>query len=174
MMTDPLYGTAAWEGGDDAFPPENENLTGDRRTEARLCALQALFQVIVTGADGKSVAKDFAAGRVKRTGADKKLFALIMDEAVGVAPADNAPRYRDMVAAHLLEGWTLDRLDPVQYALLWAAAAEMSANTTVGPKVVINEFMNISKGFAKPEEVAFINATLDRIARKLRPDGFAG
>lgn len=172
MMTDPLYGTAAWEGGEDAFPPENENLTGDRRTEARLCAVQALFQVIVADADGRTVARDFTAGRVKRTGADKKLFALIMAEAIGEAPVDNRTRYRDLVAAHLLEGWTLDRLDPVQYALLWAAAAELSAHTQVGPKVVINEFMNISKGFAKPEEVAFVNAALDRMARKLRPDGF--
>lgn len=161
-----------WSAGEDAFPAENENLTGDRRTEARLCVVQALFTMIIQNdadaVSGLVVMKEFLNGRVKRTAADKKLFTLVMDEAVR-----DAARYRSMLEAQLLEGWTLERIDPVQYALMWAAAAELSANTSVGPKVVLNEFVNIAKGFAKPDEVAFINAAMDSMARAIRPDAFS-
>lgn len=153
-----------WEKGDDAFPLEGEQLTGDRRTEARLCAVQVVFQAKAMGAHVHDIAGEFLPN-VKKRKADKKLFALITEES-GVG----ADRYEAMIAAHLLEGWSLDRLDPVHFALLWAACAELTANIEVGPKIILNEYLNISKGFAKAEDVAFINAALDRLARKIRGD----
>lgn len=160
------FGAATdWLAGEDAFPESDTNLTGDRRTEARLCAVQALFQAVVGHADAATATKDFLADQVKRRNADKKIFLLIMDEA-----GSAQPRYMELLKAHLLENWTLERIDPVQVALLWAAAAELTAHVAVSPKVTINEFLNIAKGFAKPEEVAFVNAVLDRMVKQLRPD----
>ncbi|HEX2859647.1 MAG TPA: transcription antitermination factor NusB [Alphaproteobacteria bacterium] len=158
----------AWEAGEDAFPLENSPLVKDSRTEARICAVQALFQAKARGQDVADVAAEFAGARLKRRKADKKMFDAITAEA-----ARGAERHAALIGANLLEEWPMDRLDAVHYALLWAATAELFARADVTPPVVINEFVNIAKGFvASPEEVAFVNATLDKIARAVRGEFF--
>jgi N utilization substance protein B len=157
-----------WETGDDAFPLENTPLVKDSRTEARICAVQALFQAKARGQDVAEVAKEFEGARLKKRKADKKLF-----EAVTAEAARGAERHDALIRANLLAEWPAERLDAVHYALLWAATAELFARAEVKPPVVINEFVNIAKGFAaSPEEVAFINATLDKIARSVRGEAF--
>ena len=155
--------TAQWEAGEDAFPSEKANLTGDKRTEARLCAVQALFQSRTMGLHPADVAEEFTRTRLPTRTADKKLFALVMDEA-----SSGQDRYMAMISAHLLDNWSLDRLDPVQIALLWAALAELAANADAPTKVVFNEYLNISKGFMGEKEVGYINRVLDAAGKKIR------
>ncbi len=158
----------AWEMGEDAFPAENAPLVKDSRTEARICAVQALFQAKARGQGVAEVAKEFGVSRIKRRKADKKLFEAITAEA-----ERGAERHDALIRANLLADWPAERLDAVHYALLWAATAELFARADVNPPVVINEFVNIAKGFAaSPEEVAFVNATLDKIARAVRGEAF--
>jgi N utilization substance protein B len=160
--------TKPWELGDDAFPLENTPLVADSRTEARICAVQALFQARARGQAVAEVAKEFGTARLKKRKADKKLFELITAEA-----ERGGERHAQLITANLIDGWTPERLDAVHHALLWAATAELFARADVKPPVVINEFVNIAKGFAaRPEEVAFINATLDKIARAVRGEAF--
>lgn len=152
-----------WEKGDDAFPLENVPLTEDRRTEARICAVQGLFQSVLMGKNAADIAKEFEVTRLSRRKADKKLFALIMAEA-----AAGTERYREMISSNLSEGWEWGRMDPVLRALLWAGCAEMTANDKVGLPVVVNEYINISKGFLDEEQVGFVNRLLDLLGRKIR------
>ena len=155
-----------WEDGPDAFPETTSSLTGDRRTEARLCALQALFAV-GNGTDPVEVRKQFVS-ELKARKADRSVFDTIFDEATD-SHTNAEVRYHELIAAHLHEDWPIKRIDPVIKALLWAAAAELAANTKAPKGAVLNEFINISKGFCAPKDVAFINAALDGIAKKLRP-----
>lgn len=158
--------TDLWTQGEDAFPPENQSLTGDRRTEARLAAVQALFAVgLLEGkGDPTTLQKDFAP-RLKQRKADTKLFTLIFE----AATADR-PRYAAMLQAHAREDWPLERMDPVLLALFWAMAAELSANPAAGSKIVLNEFLNIAKGFVSQPEVSWLNAVGAQLATKLRAD----
>jgi N utilization substance protein B len=156
-----------WETGDDAFPPENSPLLADTRTEARLLAVQALAQARLRGQHPADVAAEFTAHRLKKRQADKKLFAAILAEA-----QSGAERHAQAIAANLLEGWPAERLDPVHYAILWAGLAELSAGAQTPPKVILNEYVNISKGFCDPKETAFLNATLDKLARMVRGESF--
>lgn len=152
-----------WDAGDDAFPRDGKNLSGDARTEARVCAVQALFSARSMGETVDDVAAGMLAD-VKARKADAAVFAAIVSEA-----GDGAGRYETLIANHLLDEWPMSRLDPVLYALLWAACAELAARPDVPVKVVINEFLNIAKGFAsKPSEVGFVNVVLDRVAPKIR------
>ncbi|RYG59244.1 MAG: transcription antitermination protein NusB [Alphaproteobacteria bacterium] len=151
-----------WDNGDDAFPPENKGLTGDSRTEARLCAVQGLYQSLVMPADARDVAAEFE-GRLGRRKADKKMFRAIMAEA-----GEGAERFKVMLAAEIQENWEWDRMDPVLRALAWAGAAELSAIPDVPVAVVVNEYLNISKAFVTAEEVAYLNRTLDSVAKKVR------
>lgn len=152
-----------WLQGEDAFPEDNGSLTGHPRTEARLCAVQALFSAGQRGLDPRDAAVDFLAG-VKARKADAALFAAVATEA-----GEGTERYAAMLAAQASDEWPIDRMDPVHRALLWAAAAELTAMSETPAKVVISEYLNIAKGFAaKPSEVGFINAMLDKLAVKIR------
>lgn len=151
-----------WENGEDAFPLENVSLTGDNRTEARLCAVQGLYQALVVGADARDVAKEFSVNKLNRRKADKKLFGLIMQEA-----GEGAERYRTLLEAEIQDGWEWKRMDPVLRALGWAGAAELTANDAP-VAVVISEYLNIAKAFVAPDEVAYLNRVLDGVGKKVR------
>ena len=152
-----------WQQGEDAFPKLRGSLTGDSRTEARVCAVQCLFAARASNGDVAETAADLLE-EVKSRKADKVLFAVITTEA-----GEGAVRYQSLIKVQLLEEWPLDRLDPVLYALLWAAAAELTSRPDTPAKVVMNEFINIAKGFAsKPSEVGFVNVVLERISGVVR------
>jgi len=155
--------TFAWDNGEDAFPAERGQLTGDRRTEARLCAVQALYQAMVMGRDPRDIAKEFEGGQLARCKADKKLFALIMGEA-----GEGAERYKAMLLAEVREGWEWARMDPVLRALGWAGAAELTANAETPVAVLVSEYLNIGKAFVQHDEVAYLNRLLDSVAKKVR------
>lgn len=155
--------TDAWAAGEDAFPLLHESLTGHPRTEARVAATQTLFSAKTMQADVRSLAAEHLTD-VKKRKADAGLFADIITEA-----GTGAARYEALMAAHTLDEWPLDRLDPVHYAIIWAACAELTAKPDTPTKVILNEYINIAKGFAsKPADIGFMNAILDRIAQKIR------
>lgn len=151
-----------WEAGEDAFPLENVRLTPDDRTEARLCAVQVLYQALVMGRDARDAAKDFSPKLGKRK-ADKKLFGLITAEA-----GEGAERYKTLLEAELREGWEWARVDPVLRALAWAGAAELTAHEGVSVAVVVSEYLNIAKAFVGPEETAYLHRVLDGVGKKVR------
>ena len=68
--------------------------------------------------------------------------------------------------------WPLARIDPVLRALLRAGAAELSMADGPPAKVVINEYLDVARGFFTGPEPGMANAVLDRLARLLRPAEF--
>lgn len=148
---------------EDDFPEEGENLTGDKRTEARLCAVQALYQIIFVGADIQMVTDSFLTHEIPSRKAEKKIFVGIMADA-----KEAVSRYLELISAHLTDEWTLERVDPVAKAILVAALSEASGFPTTPEKVIFNEYINISKGFFEEKEVGFINGLLDKVLPKIR------
>ena len=73
-----------------------------------------------------------------------------------------------MIASTLAEDWRLERMESVVRAILRAAVFELSHDTAVPTPVVINEYIEITKAFCSPSEVAFVNASLDALAKLLR------
>ncbi|PIZ30916.1 MAG: hypothetical protein COY40_03455 [Alphaproteobacteria bacterium CG_4_10_14_0_8_um_filter_53_9] len=161
-MKDYITTDLDWDNGEDAFPHERLSLTGDERTEARLATVQVLFWARSRDVDIRDVSGDFR-GRLKVRKANKKLYDLLVDELAG-----GLDRYETMLSAHLLENWTLDRLDPVLACVLMVAFAEMAANDEAPLPVLYNEYLNISKGFAPAEDVGFVNKVLEVVGKKVR------
>lgn len=145
----------------DAFP-EDGSITGDSRTEARLLALQAIFQHVFVNQELSKVRDEFLQFYVKQHKADKKILTQILDNV-----SINQERYEELVAANLNEKWTYDRLGLVEKSLLIAAVSELSLEKTP-TKVIINEYINIAKGYFAEKEVGFINGILDNLAKKIR------
>ncbi len=140
------------------------------RRAARLAAVQAIYQMELTGDDAESVADEFIEHRlstdpdIQSIGQpDEQLFGDIVR---GVphhqAEIDTA------IAKCLASNWKLDRIDSIMRAILRAGAYEFIARRDVPAKVVIDEYIDVAHAFVEGDESAFINAVLDRMAHRKR------
>lgn len=156
-----------WEAGDDAFPPEAVQLTPDRRTEARLCVVQALAQHLLAKQPLAQVGLEFTSRLGKRK-ADKSVWTRIWSSATD--SSTNAPqRFMDLLAAEQLPNWDWPRMDPVLRATMWAASAELASTPDLPTPILISEYLNIARGFLADDEVKYLQKSLAGIATKLRP-----
>ena len=148
-------------------------MSGNRiqpRSVARLAAVQALYQMEVSGAGVDSVIREFGEHRFDRdvegeqlAAADETFFA---DLARGVVA--NQAKIDQGIVKRLASGWRLERLDATARAVLRAGAFELMYRSDVPTEVVINEYVEIAKSFFEGPEAGFINGALDAIARDAR------
>ncbi len=143
----------------------------DARRAARLGAVQALYQMEMSGASTADVIAEFDSGKLPReteatftdSEGDPQLFKTLVENAV-----DRQATLDRAIARHLSKGWRLERLDAVARAILRAGAAELEQRADIPVAVVIDEYVEIAKRFFDGPEPGFVNATLDACARDLR------
>ena len=146
----------------------------NRRRAARLAAVQALYQVDVTGERPEKVAGEFTEHRLARLlepidpdatspSVDREWFKLVT---VGAWAARE--RLDPEIERCLAPGWTLARCGFLLRATLRAGAYELAERTDVPVRVVINEYVELAHLFFTDTEPGFVNAVLDRLAPKLR------
>jgi transcription antitermination protein NusB len=149
------------------------------RTASRVAAVQALFQAEQAGDNPETVIDQFVRHRLgdlagqdgfedgRIPDAEVPLFARVVREAV---------RRQDVIDPLLADAlpadWPLLRLDPVLRALMRAGAAELSMSDGPPAKVVINEYLDIARGFFTGPEPGLANAVLDKVARSVRGGEF--
>lgn len=152
---------------------------GRPRTGARVAAVQALFQSEQSGDSAETVADQFIRHRIG-AGEGAQGFE------DGTVPLAHVPLFQAIlrhcahraedvdaeIRARLQRDWTLERLDPVLRALLRAAAAELLSGTEPPARVVINEYLDVARGFLDDETARFANGVLDAMAHALRPAEF--
>lgn len=145
------------------------------RAAGRLAAVQALYQMEMTGIDVNAVIAEFRAGRLGQeidgaqyADADAGLFADLLRGVVSrQAEVDN------LLAGALKPEWPLARLDATLRALIRAAVYELMARPEVPAKVVLSQYIDIAHAFFSGAEPSLANGVLDNIARLLHPDAFA-
>ncbi len=158
----------------EAGAPNNpESARRSARRAARLAAVQALYQMELSGSTPQAAMQDIRAGRLPalETGpadvdVDSDLFARIVEGAVAQQGAVDTA-----IARALSQGWRLERIDAVARAVLRAGLVELWSDSATPQAVVISEFVEVSKGFFEGPEPGFINAALDAAARAVRPEG---
>ena len=158
-------------------PASRNEIAGSARAErrsARLAAVQALYQMELAGGDAETVAQEFLDHRFQREPELAKAGA--PDEALFRAILAGVPHHQAeidrAIASCLTASWRLERIDSILRAILRAAACELIARHDVPGRVVIDEYLEIAHGFCGEEERAFVNAVLDRLARRKRPAEF--
>lgn len=150
------------------------NAFQEERSGARLAALQALYQMEMTGGAPDDVVKEFIDHRfgtdaeAGTAGAHDKVFFADLVEGV----LKHQVEIDRTLADGLAQGWTLARIDSILRALLRVAVYELVARKDVPAKVVIDEYVELSRDFFEGEEPKFVNAVLDRIARRKRAKEF--
>jgi N utilization substance protein B len=134
-----------------------------RRSEQRRAAVFALYQHDVTGRPLDDVF-DRTAGHFTR--------------ALAHATADNAQEL-DQHIANNAKGWTLDRIAPLERAILRTALLEMlhpdlvEADRPIPPEGAIDEAVETTKAFCGADAPGFVNGILGAVLREVRQNGGA-
>lgn len=152
--------------------PKNQNR--QKRSAARLYAVQALFQMEARAQTVEIVQREFADFRFGQVvdgdelaEGDLGLFQKLTNTAV-----NDQAKIDQMTDRALVAKWPIDRIDPTLRALFRAAGAELITPGTP-PKVVITEFVDVARAFfPEGREPSFVNAVLDHMAREAQPDAF--
>lgn len=151
-----------------------KEMARQRRSVARLMAVQALYQQAMTGAATAPLLAEFHAHRLRGEAREGELApaeAGFFDDLVKGAMAREA-ELDSRIAAFLTSGWTLERLDPLMRAILRAGAYEMVARPDVPLAAVVSEYVDVARAFYPRGEAGFVNAVLDRLGHAARnPSG---
>lgn len=144
------------------------------RTNARLAAVQALYQMEAVGAGVESVILEF---RTHRLGgdiegcllheADEEFFSELLRGVIRLQS-----KIDPQIERRLAKSWTLARLDATARAILRAAVFELASRPDIPARSIINEYLEIANAFFGEDDPRFINAVLDVLARELRADEF--
>ncbi|WP_422023995.1 transcription antitermination factor NusB [Pyruvatibacter mobilis] len=148
------------------------------RSNARLAAVQALYQMDVGGADIGDVIAEFRAARLGRAYDGDTAEELAEDlpadadffESIVRGVVERQGDIDPSIDGALAKGWRLPRLDATLRAILRAGTFEIYGRSDVPPKTVINEYVTVAKAFFEKDEPRVVNAVLDRLARELLGD----
>ena len=131
-----------------------------RRTDQRRAAVFALYQHDLTGRPLDDLFEHGAASFTR---------------ALAHATSDNAEAI-DARIERLAKGWTLERIAPLERAILRLALLEMlhpevvEGDTPIPPEGAIDEAVETAKSFCGAEAPGFVNGILAAVMRTSIPD----
>ena len=134
------------------------------RTKARECALQALYQLDLSGGDAREALRGVLA-HFEEADSSTERFA---DELVRGVQSERAQI--DELIQTSSTHWKLDRMARVDRNILRLAVYEMLRRADVPVRVTLNEAVELGKKYGSEESSAFVNGVLDRIAHMQLPN----
>jgi len=144
----------------------------NKRGAARLSAVQALYQVELTGAGVKEIIAEYEKLRLGQEidgdiyiEADKNWFRTTLTGVIELQKTIDP-----IIHEALPQGWPLKRLEVLLRAILRAAVFELVKRKDVPSVVVINEYVDIAKAFFDGDEWRMANGVLDKVARNINSD----
>ena len=132
------------------------------RRQSREVALQSLYAWQLSGGDVLEELK----GNEGYERSDRELAEAIVR---GVREGEEG--LKALIAPHVDR--PLERLSPVERAILYIGVFELRAHPETPFKVVINEAVELGKSFGGNEGHRFVNGVLEKVAAALRPDEVA-
>src|ERR1700751_1416825 len=146
----------------------------NRRGAARLAAVQALYQMDISGAGINDVFAEFESHWIGNEVEGEKYLpaeaAFFRDVVAGVV-RDQA-KLDPLIDEALSKGWPLKRVDAILRAVLRAGAYELEHRPDVPGRVVVSEYVDVAHAFLARGETGMVNAVLDQIARQFRGEEF--
>jgi transcription antitermination protein NusB len=146
----------------------------NRRGAARFHAVQALYQMDMTGAGLNEVLAQFESNWLGREVEGEQYLpaevAFFRDIVSGVVDVQ-----RDLdpcIDAALEATWPLKRIEAILRSVLRAGAYELQKRTDVPARVVVSEYVDVAHAFVDKTETGMVNAVLDRLARNVRAAEF--
>ncbi len=144
------------------------------RRKSRIIAFQALYSWDVSKAslddlltfswlqkDSEITADENSEKVLSDTAREEQTFARFL-----IAGAiEHSEEIDKLIAEHLAENWSLDRLNKVALAILRVSIYELRYQPDSKDKIIIDEAINIAKDFGAEDSYKFINAILDKIGK---------
>ena len=148
----------------------------NKRGAARLAAVQAPYQMDLTSARLMDVVAEFENFRLGKEvdidsgpdiyrEADPQWFRAILS---GVLKTQR--QIDPVIQKSLPRDWPLARLEILLRAIMRAGVWELLSKKDVPAKVIINEYLDVTKAFFEEDEYKLVNGLLDRVARKHRDE----
>ena len=130
------------------------------RSRARRLTLQGLYQWLLSGSPAREIVDELMASQNTKD-TDTGYFEELLKGIVG-----------DSATLEAAFGPYLDRpavqLDPIERGILLLSTYELKERLDVPYRVVLNEAVELAKGFGAEESHKYINAVLDKTAVELR------
>jgi N utilization substance protein B len=153
--------------------PAKATESGRKRTASRLAAVQALYQIDLTGVSPATAIIEHARHNLGGNApdesfgeADERMFAELVE--------GTAARREDIdrgLISVLTTDWPLERLEIILRSILRVAVYELLAKPGVPARVIISEYLDIAHAFFTGKEPGLVNGVLDRLARSIRSEG---
>ena len=136
------------------------------RTAARLAAVQALYQMKMTGAAPTDIIEEFVHFRLLATEENHGLGTpdtqLFRDLIRGTASHIN--HIDLLIASALSKEGSLDKLETTLQAILQVGVFELISPLETPTEVVINEYVDLTHAFFEKQTVGLVNGVLDKVA----------
>ena len=152
--------------------PRDDIKQANQRGAARLAAVQALYQMELSGTGVLEIVSEYENFRLGQEldgdqylKADPSWFRSIVSGVVR-----DQRKLDPVIADSLVEGWPLSRLDATIRAILRAGVFELIERKDVPVPVIVTEYVEIASAFFNEDEPKLVNAVLDSVARKVRGD----
>ncbi|MET0530959.1 transcription antitermination factor NusB [Microvirga sp. P5_D2] len=141
------------------------------RSAARLAAVQALYQMDVSGTSVLDALAEFEAFWIGREveGIEFKPSDIEFFRNVITGVVENQRAIDVKIDKALSEGWPLRRVEAVLRAILRAGGYELMYRKDVPARVAITEYVDVTHGFYGDDEPGLVNAVLDTLTREVRP-----
>ena len=136
----------------------------NKRSWARRCAAQALYQWQVTGQEPAAIIQQFLADQ-DLPKADPDYFRELAQQ----VPAQAA--LIDAALEPFLDR-PLAQVDPVERAILRIGGYELMQRPEIAYRIVINEAVELAKLFGAEQGHRFVNGVLDKLAQTVRKAEF--
>ena len=134
------------------------------RSNARLIAVQAIFQYYFSKQNINTIVKEFYQFRLEEnSNYDKDFFYKIV---LGVD--EKKETIETYIKKSLSEKWMLDRLDYTMRAIISLGVYELFDCNSIPKKVIINEYVSIASSFYDQANIGFVNGILDSLAGAIR------
>ncbi len=148
-------------------PRATKGTSRSARRRSRELALQGLYQWLVAGRDAATIEAQPLDDGEAQAGADVAHYRELLNGAI-----DHAQDLRARFAPHLDRG--VDALSPVEHAILLIGTYELQYRIEIPYRVVINEAVELAKGFGGTDGFRYVNGVLDKVAAGLRETEVAG
>ena len=136
------------------------------RTAARLNAVQAVYQMDMTGILPETVVDEFINYRLPVMDEnsslglpDKQLFC---DLALGTAK--ELETIDSLITDVLMDGWSSERLESTLHAILRVGSYELKNRSSTPLPVIISEYVDVTRAFYDGKAVGLVNGVLDAIS----------
>lgn len=138
---------------------DSKRLAG--RRGARYGAVQAVYRWLMNQVDPNEIWTEVSEWDHLRK-ANKDMLRALVFGTIEASEGLNAK-----IAGHLDRD--LDKLDPMEHAVLLVGAYELAESPELSKGIVINEAIELSKMFGADQAHKYVNGVLDKLSRELRP-----